>query len=216
AMLGVLRCTQRARCAYKTLSRHCSSSSKTPDEPDQKVKEPDQAKKAAMDKLSALLTDMKIESVSSSDPSSISFKLAKPGRPKKPELREAAEKTKGLEQQMVEAVKEVAASLGGDQEQTRVRTPLQTEAAQGGKGCRRGPGRRQEQGTPRRPLCGHEGGPAERTQERPALHRHDSGQCRRGHSRVRDSGLAGNHRRPRSGRRQGREGVAQEGRPHRG
>ncbi|KAM7306272.1 28S ribosomal protein S31, mitochondrial [Ixodes scapularis] len=117
-MLGVLRCTQRARCAYKALPRHCSSSSKTPDEPDQTVKEPDQAKKAAMDKLSALLTDMKIESVSSSDPSSISFKLAKPGRPKKPELREAAAKTKGLEQQMVEAVKEVAASLGGDQEQT--------------------------------------------------------------------------------------------------
>ncbi|CAN7988948.1 unnamed protein product [Ixodes hexagonus] len=118
AMLGILRYTHCARSVYKTLPRHCSSSSKHPDEPDQKVKEPDQAKKAAADKLSALLTDMKIESVSSSDPSSISFKLAKPGRPKKPEMREAAEKTKGLKQQIVEAVKEVAASLGGDQEQT--------------------------------------------------------------------------------------------------
>lgn len=118
AMLGILRWTLRARAGglYRTLPK-CSSSTKKPDDSEES-KELDHTKKAALDKLASLLSDMKIESVPSSDPSSISFKLAKPGMPRKPALKESADKAQGLQKEIVKAVKEVAESLGGDKEKT--------------------------------------------------------------------------------------------------
>lgn len=101
----------------------CSSSGQGSDKPEGKSEhqakdeQPADQKKAALDKLSALLSDMKIESVSSTDPSSISFKLAKPGLPKKPALKQEAERTKGLGKAVVQAARDVAASLGSSEEQ---------------------------------------------------------------------------------------------------
>lgn len=128
AMLGSVRYALRPRtkpCRWGShLARSfCSSSGKSTDDPAGKSEQPakdepsgDQ-KKAALDKLSALLSDMKIESIASTDPNSLSFKLAKPGLPKKPELKEEAQRTKGLGKAVVQAAREVAASLGSSKEQ---------------------------------------------------------------------------------------------------
>ncbi|KAL3248505.1 hypothetical protein MRX96_056452 [Rhipicephalus microplus] len=128
AMLGSVRYALRPRtkpCRWGShLARSfCSSSGKSTDDPAGKSEQPakdepsgDQ-KKAALDKLSALLSDMKIESIASTDPNSLSFKLAKPGLPKKPELKEEAQRTKGLGKAVVQAAREVAASLSSSKEQ---------------------------------------------------------------------------------------------------
>lgn len=76
--------------------------------------EQEQKKKAALDKLSSLLSDMKIESVASTDPQSLSSKLAKPGFPRRPALREEQEKRRGLSPVVVEAARQVAAGTGPD------------------------------------------------------------------------------------------------------
>lgn len=111
------------RCgAYINYSSSVSSSSSSSDSSDSSDSDQEEARiderKAALDKLKSLLSEMKIESIPSSDPSSLSFKLAKPGLPRKPALKEKAEKTKGLEQKIVEAAREVATSLGGDVQRT--------------------------------------------------------------------------------------------------
>ncbi|XP_075751996.1 small ribosomal subunit protein mS31-like isoform X2 [Rhipicephalus microplus] len=128
AMLGSVRYALRPRTKPCRWGAHlarsfCSSSGKSTDDPAGKSEQPakdepsgDQ-KRAALDKLSALLSDMKIESIASTDPNSLSFKLAKPGLPKKPELKEEAQRTKGLGKAVVQAAREVAASLGSSKEQ---------------------------------------------------------------------------------------------------
>lgn len=129
AMLASVRCALRPRtrsCRWgpRFARPFCSSSGQGSDKPEGKSEhqakdeqQPTDQKKAALDKLSALLSDMKIESISSTDPSSISFKLAKPGLPKKPALKEEAERTRGLDKAVVQAAREVAASLGSSEEQ---------------------------------------------------------------------------------------------------
>uniref|UniRef100_A0A023GJQ6 Small ribosomal subunit protein mS31 n=1 Tax=Amblyomma triste TaxID=251400 RepID=A0A023GJQ6_AMBTT len=129
-MLAGVRCAQRLRGARPCPWRlhfarpFCSSTGQNSDERGDGSEQPaksEQAadqKKAALDKLSALLSDMKIESIASTDPNSISFKLAKPGLPKKPALKEESEKARGLGKAVVEAARSVAASLGGDTERT--------------------------------------------------------------------------------------------------
>lgn len=74
----------------------------------------EQKKKAALDKLSSLLSDMKIESIASTDPQSLSSKLAQPGFPRKPALKEEQEKSRGLSPAVVEAARQVAAGTGPD------------------------------------------------------------------------------------------------------
>ncbi|XP_064487645.1 small ribosomal subunit protein mS31-like [Ornithodoros turicata] len=104
---------------FSSVSSSSSSSSDSSDSSDSDRDEPASSKReAALDKLKLLITDMKIESVPSSDSSSLSFKLARPGLPRKPVLKKAAEKARGLDEQLVQAAKEVASSLGGDTEKT--------------------------------------------------------------------------------------------------
>uniref|UniRef100_A0A131XJG1 Small ribosomal subunit protein mS31 n=1 Tax=Hyalomma excavatum TaxID=257692 RepID=A0A131XJG1_9ACAR len=115
--------TRPCRWGPRFARSFCSSNDKNPDDPagksEQQAKDEQltEQKKAALDKLSALLSDMKIESVASTDPNSLSFKLAKPGLPKKPELKEEARKTKGLGKAVVQAARDVAVSLGSSKEQ---------------------------------------------------------------------------------------------------
>ncbi|XP_075551496.1 mitochondrial ribosomal protein S31 [Dermacentor variabilis] len=127
-MLASVRCALRPHTRPCRWGPHfarpfCSSSGQSSDKPvgnsehQAKDEQPTDQKKAALDKLSALLSDMKIESIASTDPSSISFKLAKPGLPKKPALKEEAERTRGLGKAVVQAARDVAASLGSSEEQ---------------------------------------------------------------------------------------------------
>ncbi|KAK8777516.1 hypothetical protein V5799_029138 [Amblyomma americanum] len=130
AMLAGVRCVQRlrgtrpGRWGQHFARPFCASSGQSSDEPGDKSEQPAKSdesadqKKAALDKLSALLSDMKIESIASTDPNSISFKMAKPGLPRKPALKEEAEKVRGLGKAVVDAARNVAASLGDDTERT--------------------------------------------------------------------------------------------------
>lgn len=98
-----------ARRVKPLLLRSCGSSNGSDE-----VSSEQKKKKAALDKLSALLSDMKIESTASTDPQSISSKLAKPGFPRGPALKEEHEKTRGLDPAVVEAARQVAAGTGPD------------------------------------------------------------------------------------------------------
>lgn len=101
-----------ARRVQPLLLRSCGSSNGSDEAAS--VPSSEQKKKAALDKLSALLSDMKIESTASTDPQSISSKLAKPGFPRGPVLKEEHERTRGLDPAVVEAARQVAAGTGPD------------------------------------------------------------------------------------------------------